>query len=88
MIPSTHILTPCVSLQDELTDNQELVQTYRLHIAQDINQDNLALFCASYNGYARQEWRWGRDPLLPKVLADFTTDLLSVALTFFFSFFQ
>uniref|UniRef100_A0A8C7Q509 Protein NDRG2 n=1 Tax=Oncorhynchus mykiss TaxID=8022 RepID=A0A8C7Q509_ONCMY len=35
---------------DELTDNQELVQTYRLHIAQDINQDNLALFCASYNG--------------------------------------
>uniref|UniRef100_A0A8C7VZJ1 Ndrg family member 3a n=1 Tax=Oncorhynchus mykiss TaxID=8022 RepID=A0A8C7VZJ1_ONCMY len=35
---------------DELTDNQELIQTYRLHIAQDINQDNLALFCASYNG--------------------------------------
>uniref|UniRef100_A0A672JHK2 Uncharacterized protein n=1 Tax=Salarias fasciatus TaxID=181472 RepID=A0A672JHK2_SALFA len=27
---------------DELTDNQELIQTYRLHIAQDINQDNLA----------------------------------------------
>uniref|UniRef100_A0A8C7S568 Ndrg family member 3a n=1 Tax=Oncorhynchus mykiss TaxID=8022 RepID=A0A8C7S568_ONCMY len=27
-----------------------LIQTYRLHIAQDINQDNLALFCASYNG--------------------------------------
>uniref|UniRef100_A0A8D3AQL9 Protein NDRG2 n=1 Tax=Scophthalmus maximus TaxID=52904 RepID=A0A8D3AQL9_SCOMX len=34
--------------QDELTDNQELIQTYRLHIAQDINQDNLALFCGSY----------------------------------------
>uniref|UniRef100_A0A667XA53 Ndrg family member 3a n=1 Tax=Myripristis murdjan TaxID=586833 RepID=A0A667XA53_9TELE len=29
---------------DELTENQELIQTYRLHIAQDINQDNLALF--------------------------------------------
>lgn len=36
------------SLQDELTENQELIQTYRLHIAQDINQDNLALFCGSY----------------------------------------
>ncbi|XP_062318693.1 protein NDRG3a isoform X2 [Osmerus eperlanus] len=35
---------------EELTDNQELVQTYRLHIAQDINQDNLGLFCATYNG--------------------------------------
>uniref|UniRef100_A0A3B3XHX3 Uncharacterized protein n=1 Tax=Poecilia mexicana TaxID=48701 RepID=A0A3B3XHX3_9TELE len=34
--------------QDELTENQELIQTYRLHIAQDINQDNLALFCGSY----------------------------------------
>ncbi|KTF81210.1 hypothetical protein cypCar_00003032 [Cyprinus carpio] len=34
---------------EELTDNQELIQTYRLHIAQDINQDNLALFCGSYN---------------------------------------
>uniref|UniRef100_A0A8C2ZRQ2 Protein NDRG2 n=1 Tax=Cyclopterus lumpus TaxID=8103 RepID=A0A8C2ZRQ2_CYCLU len=33
---------------DELTDNLELIQTYRLHIAQDINQDNLALFCGSY----------------------------------------
>uniref|UniRef100_A0A672JEP5 Uncharacterized protein n=1 Tax=Salarias fasciatus TaxID=181472 RepID=A0A672JEP5_SALFA len=29
-------------------NNQELIQTYRLHIAQDINQDNLALFCGSY----------------------------------------
>uniref|UniRef100_A0A673J646 Protein NDRG3-like n=1 Tax=Sinocyclocheilus rhinocerous TaxID=307959 RepID=A0A673J646_9TELE len=35
--------------QDELTENQEIIQTYRLHIAQDINQDNLALFCHSYN---------------------------------------
>lgn len=35
--------------KDELTQNQELIQTYRLHIAQDINQDNLSLFCTSYN---------------------------------------
>uniref|UniRef100_A0A3B3RX06 Protein NDRG2 n=1 Tax=Paramormyrops kingsleyae TaxID=1676925 RepID=A0A3B3RX06_9TELE len=34
---------------DELTQNQELIQTYRLHISQDINQDNLSLFCTSYN---------------------------------------
>ncbi|XP_051967190.1 protein NDRG3-like isoform X2 [Xyrauchen texanus] len=34
---------------EELTENLELIQTYRLHIAQDINQDNLALFCGSYN---------------------------------------
>uniref|UniRef100_A0A8B9LDB6 Ndrg family member 3a n=1 Tax=Astyanax mexicanus TaxID=7994 RepID=A0A8B9LDB6_ASTMX len=34
---------------EELTDNQELIQTYRLHIAQDINQENLTLFCDSYN---------------------------------------
>ncbi|XP_047016330.1 protein NDRG3b isoform X4 [Ictalurus punctatus] len=34
---------------DELTENQEIIQTYRLHIAQDMNQDNLALFCNSYN---------------------------------------
>uniref|UniRef100_A0A8C9R1R4 Protein NDRG2 n=1 Tax=Scleropages formosus TaxID=113540 RepID=A0A8C9R1R4_SCLFO len=34
---------------DELTENKELIQTYRLHIAQDINQDNLSLFCTSYN---------------------------------------
>uniref|UniRef100_A0A8C1G2E3 Ndrg family member 3b n=1 Tax=Cyprinus carpio TaxID=7962 RepID=A0A8C1G2E3_CYPCA len=34
---------------DELTENQEIIQTYRLHIAQDINPDNLALFCHSYN---------------------------------------
>lgn len=43
------ILSSCFCFfQDELTDNQELIQTYRLHIAQDINQDNLALFCGSY----------------------------------------
>ncbi|XP_064159952.1 protein NDRG3-like isoform X1 [Anguilla rostrata] len=35
---------------NELTENQELIQTYRLHIAQDINQDNLGLFCTSYSG--------------------------------------
>ncbi|XP_031423244.1 protein NDRG3a isoform X1 [Clupea harengus] len=34
---------------DELTDNLELIQTYRLHISQDINQDNLGLFCGSYS---------------------------------------
>uniref|UniRef100_A0A673H6V9 Protein NDRG2 n=1 Tax=Sinocyclocheilus rhinocerous TaxID=307959 RepID=A0A673H6V9_9TELE len=34
---------------EELTDNQELIQTYRLHIAQDINQDNLALFWDCFN---------------------------------------
>uniref|UniRef100_A0AAY4CFR3 Protein NDRG2 n=1 Tax=Denticeps clupeoides TaxID=299321 RepID=A0AAY4CFR3_9TELE len=34
---------------DELTENQEIIQTYRLHIAQDMNQENLALFCNSYN---------------------------------------
>uniref|UniRef100_A0A8C1L130 Ndrg family member 3b n=1 Tax=Cyprinus carpio TaxID=7962 RepID=A0A8C1L130_CYPCA len=34
---------------DELTENQEIIQTYRLHIAQDIDQDNLAHFCHSYN---------------------------------------
>ncbi len=40
--------------QDELTENQEIIQTYRLHIAQDINQDNLALFCHSYNRWHYQ----------------------------------
>uniref|UniRef100_A0A8C8JR50 Protein NDRG3 n=1 Tax=Oncorhynchus tshawytscha TaxID=74940 RepID=A0A8C8JR50_ONCTS len=34
---------------DELSDNQEITQTYRLHISQDINQENLALFCNAYN---------------------------------------
>ncbi|MGH0159277.1 UNVERIFIED_CONTAM: hypothetical protein FKN15_039421 [Acipenser sinensis] len=34
---------------EELQDNLELIQTYRLHISQDINQDNLYLFVSSYN---------------------------------------
>ncbi|KAE8576769.1 hypothetical protein XENTR_v10004314 [Xenopus tropicalis] len=34
---------------EELQSNLDLVQTYRLHIAQDINQDNLQLFVTSYN---------------------------------------
>ncbi|XP_075701638.1 protein NDRG3 isoform X2 [Rhinoderma darwinii] len=34
---------------DELQSNLDLVQTYRLHIAQDINQENLQLFVNSYN---------------------------------------
>uniref|UniRef100_A0A8C7TV22 Ndrg family member 3b n=1 Tax=Oncorhynchus mykiss TaxID=8022 RepID=A0A8C7TV22_ONCMY len=33
---------------DELSDNQEITQTYRLHIAQDINQENLALFYVTF----------------------------------------
>ncbi|XP_069607948.1 protein NDRG3-like isoform X4 [Ranitomeya imitator] len=35
---------------EELESNLDLVQTYRLHIAQDINQENLQLFVNSYNG--------------------------------------
>ncbi|KAM9067547.1 protein NDRG3 isoform X7 [Sminthopsis crassicaudata] len=35
--------------QEELQANLDLIQTYRLHIAQDINQDNLQLFLGSYN---------------------------------------
>ncbi|XP_053705020.1 protein NDRG3-like isoform X1 [Synchiropus splendidus] len=34
---------------DELTENKELIQTYRLHISQDIPQDNLAMFYTSYD---------------------------------------
>ncbi|XP_039591265.1 protein NDRG3b isoform X1 [Polypterus senegalus] len=34
---------------EELQENQELIQTYRLHISQDINQENLQLFFTSYN---------------------------------------
>ncbi|XP_028667444.1 protein NDRG3b isoform X3 [Erpetoichthys calabaricus] len=34
---------------EELQANQELIQTYRLHISQDINQENLQLFFTSYN---------------------------------------
>uniref|UniRef100_A0A8B9CQT9 Protein NDRG2 n=1 Tax=Anser brachyrhynchus TaxID=132585 RepID=A0A8B9CQT9_9AVES len=36
---------------EELQANLDLIQTYRLHIAQDINQDNLQLFLTSYNRY-------------------------------------
>uniref|UniRef100_A0A2I3GZI7 NDRG family member 3 n=1 Tax=Nomascus leucogenys TaxID=61853 RepID=A0A2I3GZI7_NOMLE len=38
--------------QEELQANVDLIQTYRMHIAQDINQDNLQLFLNSYNGYS------------------------------------
>lgn len=38
-------------VQEELQANLDLIQTYRLHIAQDINQDNLQLFLTSYNRY-------------------------------------
>ncbi|XP_042320646.1 protein NDRG3 isoform X2 [Sceloporus undulatus] len=34
---------------EELQANLELIQTYRLHIAQDINQENLQLFVTAYN---------------------------------------
>nr|XP_046253663.1 protein NDRG3-like isoform X2 [Scatophagus argus] len=34
---------------DELTENKEIVQTYRLHISQDIPQDNLSMFYYSYD---------------------------------------
>ncbi|XP_063742721.1 protein NDRG3-like isoform X2 [Eleginops maclovinus] len=34
---------------DELTDNMEIVQTYRLHISQDIPQENLTMFYNSYD---------------------------------------
>uniref|UniRef100_UPI0037E844C8 protein NDRG3-like isoform X1 n=1 Tax=Semicossyphus pulcher TaxID=241346 RepID=UPI0037E844C8 len=35
---------------DELTENKEIIQTYRLHVSQDIPQDNLAMFYGSYDG--------------------------------------
>ncbi|XP_060628376.1 protein NDRG3 isoform X1 [Anolis sagrei] len=34
---------------EELQANLDLIQTYRLHIAQDINQENLQLFVTAYN---------------------------------------
>lgn len=37
---------------DELTENMEIIQTYRLHISQDIPQDNLAMFYNSYSSRA------------------------------------
>ncbi|KAJ3585896.1 hypothetical protein NHX12_012304 [Muraenolepis orangiensis] len=33
---------------DELSDNLEIIQTYRLHISQDVPQENLGLFYTSY----------------------------------------
>ncbi|XP_072864576.1 protein NDRG3-like isoform X1 [Chlorocebus sabaeus] len=36
--------------REELRANRDLIQTYRKHIAQDINQHNLRLFLNSYNG--------------------------------------
>ncbi|XP_054836758.1 protein NDRG3 isoform X2 [Eublepharis macularius] len=35
--------------QEELQANLDLIQTYRLHIAQDINQENLQHFLTAYN---------------------------------------
>ena len=52
MSEATNYFSTVIS-QEELTENLEIIQTYRLHIAQDINQENLALFCTSYNRYAR-----------------------------------
>lgn len=37
---------------DELTENKEIIQTYRLHISQDIPQENLAMFFSSYDSRA------------------------------------
>ncbi|KAM4563777.1 protein NDRG3-like isoform 2-T2 [Odontesthes bonariensis] len=37
---------------EELTDNKEIIQTYRLHVSQDIPQDNLAMFFSSYDSRA------------------------------------
>uniref|UniRef100_A0A667XB46 Protein NDRG2 n=1 Tax=Myripristis murdjan TaxID=586833 RepID=A0A667XB46_9TELE len=34
---------------EELTENREIIQTYRLHISQDVPQDNLAMFYSSYD---------------------------------------
>uniref|UniRef100_A0A3Q3K879 Protein NDRG2 n=1 Tax=Monopterus albus TaxID=43700 RepID=A0A3Q3K879_MONAL len=36
---------------DELTENKETIQTYRLHISQDVPQENLAMFYNSYNSH-------------------------------------
>uniref|UniRef100_A0A8C9LIU1 Protein NDRG3 n=1 Tax=Piliocolobus tephrosceles TaxID=591936 RepID=A0A8C9LIU1_9PRIM len=35
---------------EELQANLDLIQAYRMHLAEDINQDNLQLFLNSYNG--------------------------------------
>uniref|UniRef100_A0A8C8E191 NDRG family member 3 n=2 Tax=Oryzias sinensis TaxID=183150 RepID=A0A8C8E191_9TELE len=38
-----------ICVQDELTENKEIIQTYRLHISQDVPQENLAMFYNSYD---------------------------------------
>ncbi|KAI4823672.1 hypothetical protein KUCAC02_012247 [Chaenocephalus aceratus] len=38
---------------DELSDNMEIVQTYRLHISQDIPLENLSMFYNSYDSVKR-----------------------------------
>ncbi|KAK2112687.1 Protein ndrg3 [Saguinus oedipus] len=43
--------------QKELQANLDLIQTYRMHIAQDINQDNLQLFLNSYYGRRDLEFK-------------------------------
>uniref|UniRef100_A0A6I8QCJ2 Protein NDRG1 n=1 Tax=Xenopus tropicalis TaxID=8364 RepID=A0A6I8QCJ2_XENTR len=45
----TLITMPDTIGQDEVHSNHELVETYRQHIVQDINQNNLQLFVKSYN---------------------------------------
>ncbi|XP_013884840.1 protein NDRG3 [Austrofundulus limnaeus] len=48
---------------DELSENKELIQTYRLHVSQDIPQDNLAMFYNSYD--SRTELQMERPVLGP-----------------------
>ncbi|XP_024865556.1 protein NDRG3 isoform X2 [Kryptolebias marmoratus] len=48
---------------DELSENKEIIQTYRLHISQDIPQENLAMFYNSYS--SRTELQMERPVLGP-----------------------
>lgn len=41
----------CVSMQEELMNNTELVQSYRQQINNTVNQFNLQLFWNMYNRY-------------------------------------
>ncbi|XP_054464499.1 protein NDRG3-like [Anoplopoma fimbria] len=61
---------------DELTDNMEIVQTYRLHISQDIPQDNLAMFFNSYS--SRTELQIERP--IPGLNESTVTTLVSLSL--------
>ncbi|XP_070696244.1 protein NDRG3-like [Pempheris klunzingeri] len=61
---------------DELTENKEIIQTYRLHISQDIPQDNLAMFYNSYD--SRTELQMERP--VPGLNEDAVTTLRSPAL--------